>query len=89
MTLPPGAAVDKVRALETAGVVVTDSPAKIGSEMLKVSSVFTFACDDLDRCVTGYESSRFDLEQIRIHLALVTYVTILLFKTTSTFKRVF
>lgn len=32
----PGAAVDKVRALEKAGVIVTDSPAKIGTEMLKV-----------------------------------------------------
>ncbi|TEB35144.1 succinate-CoA ligase [Coprinellus micaceus] len=30
-----GAAVDKVRALEAAGVIVTDSPAKLGSEMLK------------------------------------------------------
>ncbi|PFH50785.1 hypothetical protein AMATHDRAFT_75365 [Amanita thiersii Skay4041] len=30
-----GAAVDKVRALQNAGVIVTDSPAKIGSEMLK------------------------------------------------------
>jgi len=30
-----GAAVDKVAALEKAGVIVTDSPAKIGSEMLK------------------------------------------------------
>jgi len=30
-----GAAVDKVRALEKAGVIVTDSPAKIGSEMFK------------------------------------------------------
>ncbi|KAF8971484.1 succinate-CoA ligase [Flammula alnicola] len=30
-----GAAIDKVRALEKAGVIVTDSPAKIGIEMLK------------------------------------------------------
>jgi succinyl-CoA synthetase alpha subunit len=30
-----GAAADKVRALEKAGVIVTDSPAKIGSEMFK------------------------------------------------------
>ncbi|KAH6917469.1 succinate-CoA ligase [Coprinopsis sp. MPI-PUGE-AT-0042] len=30
-----GAASDKVKALEAAGVIVTDSPAKIGSEMLK------------------------------------------------------
>ena len=31
-----GAASDKVAALQKAGVIVTDSPAKIGSEMLKV-----------------------------------------------------
>lgn len=30
-----GAAIDKVRALEAAGAIVTDSPAKLGSEMLK------------------------------------------------------
>lgn len=33
-----GAAKDKVAALEKAGVVVTDSPAKIGAAMLKVCS---------------------------------------------------
>lgn len=32
-----GAASDKVAALERAGAIVTDSPAKIGSELLKVS----------------------------------------------------
>lgn len=30
---------DKVRALEAAGVIVTDSPAKVGSEMLKVNII--------------------------------------------------
>ncbi|RDB28568.1 Succinate--CoA ligase [ADP-forming] subunit alpha-1, mitochondrial [Hypsizygus marmoreus] len=35
-----GAAVDKVRALEKAGVIITDSPAKIGSEMLKAMQAF-------------------------------------------------
>lgn len=37
LTLFPGAASDKVAALEKAGAIVTDSPAKIGAEMLKVS----------------------------------------------------
>ncbi|KAG5342169.1 Succinate--CoA ligase [ADP/GDP-forming] subunit alpha, mitochondrial [Termitomyces sp. Mn162] len=35
-----GAAVDKVRALEKAGVVVTDSPAKLGSEMAKLMATY-------------------------------------------------
>jgi hypothetical protein len=39
MYCPPGAASDKVAALQKAGVIVTDSPAKIGSEMLKVGNV--------------------------------------------------
>ena len=34
-----GAASDKVAALQKAGVIVTDSPAKIGSEMLKVGDL--------------------------------------------------
>ena len=33
-----GAAKDKVAAVEKAGVIVTDSPAKIGAAMLKVRS---------------------------------------------------
>ena len=33
----PGAATDKVAALERAGAIVTDSPAHLGSAMLKVS----------------------------------------------------
>lgn len=37
-----GAASDKVAALEKAGVVVTDSPAKIGSSMLKVRPEIEF-----------------------------------------------
>lgn len=35
-----GAASDKVAALERAGAIVTDSPAKIGASMLEVSLVF-------------------------------------------------
>lgn len=44
LTLSAGAASDKVAALEKAGAIVTDSPAKIGPEMLKVSQnkLFTF-----------------------------------------------
>ncbi len=41
----PGAASDKVAALEKAGVLVTDSPAKIGSSMLKVRTEFEFHLD--------------------------------------------
>jgi hypothetical protein len=37
-----GAASDKVAALEKAGVIVTDSPAKIGAEMAKVSFFVSF-----------------------------------------------
>jgi len=36
----PGAASDKVAALQKAGVIVTESPAMIGSEMLKVGSSY-------------------------------------------------
>jgi succinyl-CoA synthetase alpha subunit len=34
-----GAASDKVAALERAGAIVTQSPAQIGTEMVKVSSL--------------------------------------------------
>jgi succinyl-CoA synthetase alpha subunit len=36
----PGAASDKVAALQKAGVIVTESPAMIGSEMLKVGNSY-------------------------------------------------
>jgi succinyl-CoA synthetase alpha subunit len=36
----PGAASDKVAALQKAGVIVTESPALIGSEMLKVGNTY-------------------------------------------------
>lgn len=40
--LEQGAASDKVAALEKAGVIVTDSPAKIGASMLEVSLAFVW-----------------------------------------------
>jgi succinyl-CoA synthetase alpha subunit len=42
-----GAASDKVRALEKAGAIVTDSPAKIGAEMFKV-----YICVHFGHCLT-------------------------------------
>lgn len=41
----PGAASDKVAALQKAGVIVTDSPAMIGSEMLKVGNTLPNVSD--------------------------------------------
>lgn len=52
-----GAAVDKVAALERAGVIVTDSPAKIGAEMLKVRPAST-ACNGILTFGKGNEGSR-------------------------------
>ena len=40
-----GAAKDKVAALEKAGVIVTDSPAKIGEVMLQVESPLMLPSD--------------------------------------------
>ena len=40
-----GAASDKVAALERAGAIVTDSPAKIGIEILNVSAVLPKVTD--------------------------------------------
>ncbi len=57
-----GAASDKVAALTQAGAIVTDSPAKIGAEMLKVSGPLTAIFDlDLIR-VTGHESCRIGVD---------------------------
>jgi len=52
-----GAAADKVAALERAGVVVTDSPAKIGAEMLKVCSAL-IVCDGILTFGKGNEGGR-------------------------------
>jgi hypothetical protein len=52
-----GAAVDKVAALERAGVIVTDSPAKIGAEMLKVCSAL-IACNGTLTFGKGNEGGR-------------------------------
>jgi hypothetical protein len=40
----PGAAIDKVKALERAGAIVTDSPAKIGQQMMQVLRILSFNC---------------------------------------------
>jgi succinyl-CoA synthetase alpha subunit len=47
-----GAASDKVAALEKAGVIVTDSPAKIGAMMLKVRA-FQFISNNLPTVYLG------------------------------------
>lgn len=54
-----GAASDKVVALSKAGVIVTDSPAKIGAEMLKVRNFVVCAIFILIESIScaGYESS--------------------------------
>ena len=53
-----GAASDKVAALEKAGVTVTDSPAKIGSTMLKVRPLCASKNFDLMIASVGYARSR-------------------------------
>jgi succinyl-CoA synthetase alpha subunit len=57
-----GAAVDKVAALERAGVVVTDSPAKIGAEMLKVCPTL-IACNGVLTFGKGHEGCRSCLDR--------------------------
>lgn len=49
-----GAASDKVAALERAGAIVTDSPAKIGTSMLEVGLVSVYR-RNLLTCCTGNE----------------------------------
>lgn len=51
-----GAASDKVAALEKAGAIVVDSPAKIGSELLKVRSLNS-SFGDHTKETAGYEGS--------------------------------
>ena len=72
-SLFPGAATDKVAALEKAGAVVTDSPAKIGTEMVKVYRTHSFSYISANRFV-GYEGSG-SLVKDRF-LDLVRYTTI-------------
>lgn len=58
-----GAASDKVAALQKAGVIVTDSPAKIGAEMLKVSlSIFSLSTRAHPPLFPGNEGGRFGLD---------------------------
>lgn len=61
-TFPSGAASDKVKALEQAGAIVTDSPAKIGSEMLKVRIHLVHPSMDLLTPPTGDASRRIGIE---------------------------
>jgi hypothetical protein len=49
-----GAASDKVAALERAGAIVTDSPAKIGAEMLKVSQSLLLSRTCFIDCVLSF-----------------------------------
>jgi hypothetical protein len=63
LTGSSGAASDKVTALEKAGVIVTNSPAKIGAEMLKVClSMYMSAISMLTRVLTGNESGWFGVD---------------------------
>jgi len=58
-----GAAVDKVRALEKAGVIVTDSPAKIGTEILKVSLLSSFLLILFLKKSLGHEGIQLGLKE--------------------------
>lgn len=49
--LDPGAASDKVAALEKAGAIVSDSPAQIGRLMLKVRLWFVFRVPSANRFI--------------------------------------
>lgn len=73
---PVGAASDKVAALERAGAIVTDSPAKIGLEMLKVSlGLRAHICQPISHCLLGYESCWPRI--IEIHRISVVRATVL------------
>lgn len=64
-----GAASDKVIALERAGAIVTDSPAKIGQQMLKVRSL-DLTADFIVKQVIGNQGGRLDL----VISAYITYL---------------
>ncbi|KAF8647919.1 hypothetical protein AX16_006451 [Volvariella volvacea WC 439] len=65
-----GAAVDKVKALENAGVIVTDSPAKIGTEMLKAMQA---ADDSSFQSAVSYLSNSSSLSRISNSIKLELY----------------
>lgn len=69
--LGQGAASDKVAALEKAGVIVTDSPAKIGVSMLEVSLARSLAGVDLLTSCAGDEDGRARLDTITLCRSLI------------------
>lgn len=74
LTFRQGAASDKVAALEKAGVIVTDSPSRIGTSLLEVSLVRSFTGPDLLTCYTGDESRRTSLDAVNLEILSLVYI---------------
>ena len=51
-----GGADDKVKALEKAGVIVTDSPAKLGALLKEVRSLRSLLCVSLDSLLPALQA---------------------------------